>query len=172
MPFNAPTLKPPTPNSKTKFEKLCEQFNAAKSESPEAFERLIREVVTECKQTIARDYAVTIPNNEVVPCYSHRFDELYAQEPQHGAKPSAFIDGGKGIIVINIEEKLALGYWGAFTAELVLDVSEEFVHAVFPREDEIETKKKSHEITERFLEIKIPEDYKKAVLENAASPNY
>lgn len=53
-----------------------------------------------------------------------------------------------------------------------MDSSEELLHAAFPLGNEIDTKKKSHAITEKYLQIELPEDYKKVVLENAGNPNY
>lgn len=106
MGFGELKLKPPKPNSKTKFEKLFEQFKAAKAKSPNAFDKLIRETVAECKQTIIREYSVPVPNYEIILCDNPTFEKLLAEEPMHGGKPSSFIDRAKGIIVINIEEKL------------------------------------------------------------------
>ena len=169
MIFDKPKLKP-TSNSNTKFEDLCEQFKEAKEKSPEAFEHLILETAAECKQAIAREFSVMIPNYEIILCNNEMFDKLYAEEPQRGRKPSAFTNRLKGIIVINVEA--ALTTWGTFTVAIVLDESEEFVHAAFPFANEIDAKRKSHTITEKFLQIELPEEWKKAALQNAVSPDY
>jgi hypothetical protein len=141
------------------------------AEDPTAFDRLIRETVVDCKQAIARDFSASVPNYKIILCDNQTFGKLLAREPMYGRKPSSFINRAKGIIVINIEEKLA-DQWGTFTVELVLDASEELLHAAFPLANEVETKKKSHEFTEKYLQIELPDSYKKRVLENARSPNY
>lgn len=113
MIFDKPKFKPLKPGSTTKFKDLTEQFKAAKAESPKAFEDLILETIDGCKKKIVGEYSVNLPNYAIILCNNQKFDELYAQEPQRGRKPSAFTNKLKGIIVINVEAAMT-HTWGNF----------------------------------------------------------
>ena len=49
---------------------------------------------------------------------------------------------------------------------------EELVHEAFPLDSELEAKKKTHRVTESYLDWQIPEEYKEVSLKRAADPNY
>jgi hypothetical protein len=108
---------------------------------------------------------------EILLCDNQTFDDLYSREPNYGRKPTAFIDRLKGIIAINLDAFL-VDYWGTFTVNLVMNIIEEILHAAFPLAVEPTIKKMTYEITEEYLQCELPEEYKKASLENASKPEY
>jgi hypothetical protein len=106
-----------------------------------------------------------------VLCNTQTFADLLSHEPVTGTTPTAFIDKLKGIVAINLDALLG-DTWGTFVVNLVMNVMEEILHATFPFANETEIKKMTHELSEEYVEWKIPSNYKRESLRRAARPSY
>lgn len=136
-----------------------------------AFEKFIRRIIAECSSEISAKYSAVIPNYRFILCNNQSFEQLLADEPNYGKRPTSFTDRLKRIIAVNVDALLTVT-WGTFTINLVMNIMEELLHSAFPLKPEREIKGMTYGISEEYLEMKIPADYKKKSMGNAESPDY
>lgn len=160
-----------------KLANLIQEFSKAMKDDGDSdtshFDAFTRKVIEECIEQVQAEYSITLPQLKIKVCNTKEFDLLLAGYPQSGSgsKPTAFIDHLKGLIAINVAALLELNP-ESFIANLVLNAVEELIHAAFPFDTESKVKRKTHQLTEKYLEYQIPADYKEASIRRSRRPGY
>jgi hypothetical protein len=162
---------PHTIEQSLKLRELCQRLSEAIALDNQAnswtnFDAFTEFVLKECMNEIRERYSVSFPALRTRLCNQKQFDQecrTYGLDRD----TRAFIVHPLGLVVVNLEEAMK---WNAesFVSNLVIDLMEELTHAAFgPAHGELKTKMKVHELTEHYLGITLPEDYKRKSLEKA-----
>jgi hypothetical protein len=154
----------------TKVKRLVAQFKKARKSGDTAFNSMLQDVVEECFQAVAARYG-KVTRYKIVLCNARTFADLLSHQPVMGTIPTAFINKLEGIITINLDAFLG-DTWGTLVVNLVMNLMEEILHATFPFANEPRIKKMTYELSEEYLEMKIPSSYKEETLKRTAGPDY
>ena len=134
-----------------------------------------RKVVGECVKKVEITFSkpLTGVEDRVRLCTASEFDTLLAGYNWKGLRPTAFPDPLGRFIAVDVGSLLRdSNSWESFAANFVMNVMEELIHVSFPSESELDVKRKTHQVTESYLEWQIPKRYKKDSLKRAVDPNY
>jgi hypothetical protein len=98
-----------------------------------------------------------------VLCSTQKFADPLAHKPVCRTTPTTFIGRPNGIIVINLDAPLN-DSWGTFVVNLMMNLMEEILRAIFPFANETKVKKLTCELSEEYLKCRTPSDYGRASL--------
>lgn len=156
-----------------KFANLIQEFSKAMKDDGENdishFDAVTNKVIEECIEEVQAKYSNALPSYRIEICNTEEFESLLAGRPQPEYPPTAFIDHRKRLIAINVIPLLKLDL-KSFVVNLVLNAMEELIHAVFPHDTEPDVKRKTHDLTEKYLEYQIPTDYQEASIKRSLAP--
>lgn len=131
---------------------------------------LIRSVFIDSQSFLEEKLNATFPTIILRKCYNSKdFDREWEKTGSKHKKPTAFIIHSSSLtvpaqVVIDLQTLLSIGDL-SFVLNFVLNIFEELLHSAYPSNNEQQTHDLLYPLAEKFLGIKLPDEYKNFPIE-------